>query len=138
HRPVRNSARVGEQTGCTKNRSKRAPSEASESMCGVRRLVLPLTLRSPQPWSSARMTTTFGFSAALASRGRKPPDPRSATATRARIVRLMGVTPSRGGASLAHEGRLHLLEPLLHLLDECRLLLPQLGDEPLRLGVRAL
>ena len=41
---MRNSARVGEQTGCTKNRSKSAPSRASESMCGVRRLVLPWTL----------------------------------------------------------------------------------------------
>src|SRR5438105_3425789 len=29
-------------------------------MCGVERLVLPWMLRSPQPWSSARMTTIFG------------------------------------------------------------------------------
>ena len=28
-------ARVGEHTGCTKNRSNRAPSVASESRCGV-------------------------------------------------------------------------------------------------------
>src|SRR5262245_10394755 len=67
HRPVRNSARVGEQTGWTKNRSNRAPSRASESTCGVFRLVLPLMLRSPHPWSSARMTTTFGLLASSAA-----------------------------------------------------------------------
>src|SRR5688572_1042448 len=42
-----------------------APSRASESMCGVARLAFPFTLRSPQPWSSLRMTITLGCSAAL-------------------------------------------------------------------------
>src|SRR4051794_9150892 len=36
-------------------------------MCGVRRLVLPFRLRSPQPWSSARMMTTFGLAAGSAA-----------------------------------------------------------------------
>ena len=49
YRPVSHSARVGEQTGQTKNRSNKAPSRASESMFGVLRFVLPWTLRSPQP-----------------------------------------------------------------------------------------
>ena len=61
---MRNSARVGEQTGQTKKRSNIAPSRASESIFGVERLVLPLMLRSPQPWSSARMMTMLGFGAA--------------------------------------------------------------------------
>src|SRR6187401_2729776 len=30
-------------------------------MLGVRRFVFPLMLKSPQPWSSARMMTTLGF-----------------------------------------------------------------------------
>src|SRR5207248_9890942 len=58
---------VGEQTGCTKNRSNIAPSLASESRCGVARFVFPLMPRSPHPWSSVRTTTTFGRSAAAAA-----------------------------------------------------------------------
>jgi hypothetical protein len=30
-------------------------------MFGVERFLLPLKLRSPQPWSSVRMTTRFGL-----------------------------------------------------------------------------
>jgi hypothetical protein len=41
--------------------------QVRESMCGVLRFVLPLTLKSPQPWSSERMTTTFGGAAVVDS-----------------------------------------------------------------------
>ncbi len=37
-----------------------APSRASESIFGVARFVLPLTLKSPQPWSSVKITNTLG------------------------------------------------------------------------------
>jgi hypothetical protein len=39
---VRNSARVGAQSGHTKKRSNDTPSRASESICGVRTMRLPL------------------------------------------------------------------------------------------------
>ena len=60
YRPVKNSARVGAQTGCTKNCSSKAPSRARESTAGVEIVLFPTQEKSPQPASSASMTTIFG------------------------------------------------------------------------------
>src|ERR1043166_3180422 len=46
-----------------------APARASESILGVDRFVLPLMLRSPQPWSSARMMMMLGLGARGAAAG---------------------------------------------------------------------
>jgi uncharacterized membrane protein YebE (DUF533 family) len=50
---------VGEQTGCTQNWLKTAPSRASESTAGVATEEFPTNEKSPQPASSARTTSTL-------------------------------------------------------------------------------
>jgi hypothetical protein len=95
---VRNSARVGEQTAQTKKRSRETPLLASESMFGVERSVFPLADRSPQPWSSVRITTTLGRGAAARNTGAgvvSTAQARSSAGTLTRRARIMIRTSGR-------------------------------------------
>src|SRR3954468_23103549 len=59
--PVRNVARVGEQTGLLlRARVKRMPSDARRSMLGVRMSGLPYEPSVQAPWLSVRMKTRLG------------------------------------------------------------------------------
>src|SRR5262245_36551542 len=63
-------------------------------MAGVDRFALPLTLRSPHPWSSVRITRMLGFRSWTAGAAR------SAIASRSLIPSSTPREPDRGGQSV--------------------------------------